>query len=122
MEGRGNVKAMMTIFFNIRGVIMIEWVPGDQTVNQRYYLEVLTKPRERVRKKRSDFWKKKSWILHQDNAPTHNALGVKQFLADKCIPVLQHPLYLPDLAPCNFYLFPKLKSALKGTHLSLSMR
>jgi hypothetical protein len=66
-------------------------------------------------------WKKKSWILHQDNAPAHNALGVKQLLADECIPVLQHPLCSPDLAPCDFYLFSKLKGVLKGTHLSLSM-
>jgi hypothetical protein len=41
---------------------------------------------------------------------------MKQFLAHKCIPVLEHPLYSRDLAPCDFYLFPKLKSALKGTH------
>jgi hypothetical protein len=34
----------------------------------------------------------------------------------KCIPVLQHPLYSPDLAPCDFYLFPKVKSTLKGTN------
>jgi hypothetical protein len=42
---------------------------------------------------------------------------VKQFLADECILVLEHPPPpSPDLAPCDFYLFPKLKSALKGTH------
>ncbi|VVC34980.1 Hypothetical protein CINCED_3A014989, partial [Cinara cedri] len=29
-------------------------------------------------------------------------------------PVLEHASYSPDLAPCNFYLFPKIKSALKG--------
>jgi hypothetical protein len=41
---------------------------------------------------------------------------LKQFLANKCIPVLQHPLYSPDLAPCDFHLFPKVKSAVKRTH------
>jgi hypothetical protein len=121
LEGRENVEAMMIVFFNIRGVIMTEMVPEGQTVNQKYYLEVLTKLRERVIKKRSDLWKK-SWILHQDKAPAHNALTVKQFLAKKCILVLQHPLYSLDFASCDFYLFPKVKSALKGTHLSLSMR
>jgi transposase len=30
--------------------------------------------------------------------------------------VLEHPPYSPDLAPCDFYLFPKIKSVLKGTH------
>jgi hypothetical protein len=32
------------------------------------------------------------------------------------IPVLHHAPYSPDLAPCDFFLFPKLKHPLKGTH------
>ncbi|KAG5319638.1 GVQW3 protein, partial [Pseudoatta argentina] len=31
------------------------------------------------------------------------------------IPVLDHPPYSPDLTLCDFYLFPKMKSALKET-------
>jgi len=31
----------------------------------------------------------------------------------KKIPVPPHPPYSPDLAPCNFYPFPKLKLKLK---------
>jgi transposase len=27
---------------------------------------------------------------------------------------MDHPPYSPDLAPCNYRLFPKLKNALKG--------
>jgi hypothetical protein len=27
---------------------------------------------------------------------------------------MDHPPYSPDLAPCDFWLFPKLKNALKG--------
>jgi hypothetical protein len=33
------MKAMMLVFFDIRGIIMIEWVPEGQTVNQKYYLK-----------------------------------------------------------------------------------
>jgi len=51
-----------------------------------------------------------------DFAPAHNALSVKQFLANKTITVLEHPPYLPDLTPSDFYLFPQIKSVLKGTH------
>ena len=37
-------------------------------------------------------------------------------MAKKSIPTLpQHP-YNPDLAPCDFYLFPELKLKLKGHH------
>jgi histone-lysine N-methyltransferase SETMAR len=53
---------------------------------------------------------------HQDNAPAHNALSVKQFLANKNITVMEHPPSSPDLAPCGSYLFPKIKSVLEGTH------
>jgi hypothetical protein len=28
--------------------------------------------------------------------------------------VIPHPPYTPDLAPCDFFLFPKLKLKLKG--------
>jgi hypothetical protein len=38
---------------------MIEWVPEGQMVNQKYYLKVLTKLREQVRKKMLEMWKKK---------------------------------------------------------------
>jgi hypothetical protein len=31
---------------------------------------------------------------------------------------MDHPPYSPDLAPANFWLIPKVKSALKGKHFS----
>jgi hypothetical protein len=37
-----------------------------------------------------------------------------QFLAKNKIAVIPHPPYSPDLAPCDFFLFPKLKLKLKG--------
>lgn len=112
---KSKFKAMMVVFFDIRGIVHIEWVPEGQTVNQKYYISVLRKLRERVRRKRQVLWKNKSWILHQDNAPAHTALSVKTFLAKYNIPILDHPPYSPDLAPCDFFLFPKVKAVLKGT-------
>jgi hypothetical protein len=41
--GRSKFKAMLIVFFDIQGIVMAEWVPSGQTVNQQYYLEVLTK-------------------------------------------------------------------------------
>jgi histone-lysine N-methyltransferase SETMAR len=93
----------------------VDWVPEGQTVNQVYYKEVLTTLLERVRRRRPEMPKSGSWVLHQDNAPAHNALSVKTFLTKHMIIVLEHPSYSPDLAPCDFFLFPKIKSALKGT-------
>jgi hypothetical protein len=35
-------------------------------------------------------------------------------LAKHSVPVVPHPPYSPDFAPCDFFLFPRLKSTLKG--------
>jgi histone-lysine N-methyltransferase SETMAR len=50
------------------------------------------------------------WFLLQDNAPSHNATIVKQFLAQRKVTVLDHSPYSPDLAPADYFLFPKVKS------------
>ena len=55
------------------------------------------------------------WLLHYENAPAHNALGIREFLAKNNIAVLEQPPYSLDLAPCDFFLFPKLKQVIKGT-------
>jgi len=52
--------------------------------------------------------------LHHDNAPSHTTLFVREFLVTKQITVLEHPAYSPDLAPSDFFLFPKIKEILKG--------
>jgi hypothetical protein len=53
------------------------------------------------------------WFLLY-NAPSHNTTIVKQFLAKRNATVLDHPPHLPDLAPVAYFLFPKVKSHLKG--------
>jgi len=54
--------------------------------------------------------------LHNDNAPAHTALSVREFFVTKQITVLEHPAYSLDLAPSDFFLFPKTKEILKGRH------
>jgi hypothetical protein len=54
--------------------------------------------------------------LHHINAPADSAHTVQQFLAKYDITVVSQPSYSPDLAPCDFFLFPKIKMALKGKH------
>jgi hypothetical protein len=56
-----------------------------------------------VRRKRPEMLKD-SWILHHDNMPAYNTLSVKTFLAKHKIPVLEHPHYSSDLAPCDFFI------------------
>jgi hypothetical protein len=57
--------------------------------------------------------------LHHDNAPAHSTALVQAFFffAKHYITQVCQPPYSPDLAPCNFWLFPNLKSPLKGRRL-----
>jgi len=107
---------MLLTFSDIRRIVHYEFVPTGQTVNQVYYLEVLERLREKVRRKRPELFANNSWILHHDNAPAHKALSMREFLATKQINVLEHPVYSPDIAPSDFFLFPKIKEVLKGRH------
>ena len=53
-------------------------------------------------------------LFHHDNAPVHGAKQVTDLLDSWGWQLLAHPRYLPDLAPCDFHLFPKLKEMLRG--------
>jgi hypothetical protein len=44
---------------------------------------------------------------------------VQQFLAEKNIPVITQPLYSPDLAPTDLWLFHTLRIYLKGTNFTI---
>jgi len=68
-----------------------------------------------VREKRRELWKTRPWLLHHDNAPAHNAMGIREFLAKNNITVLEQPPFSPDLAPYDFFLFPKFKEVIKAT-------
>ena len=48
------------------------------------------------------------------NTPVHVSRVVKQTMSDLNIEPLQHPSYSPDLAICDFYLFPTVKDQLRG--------
>jgi hypothetical protein len=47
-------------------------------------------------------------------APAHDALRVREFLDKNSSTKMDHQPYSPDLAPCDFWLCPKLKNALKA--------
>jgi hypothetical protein len=94
-------------------VIHREFVPEGQTVNGQFYLGVMERLLKRVRRIRPEFHNSKEWFFLHDSALAHTA-GVGRFLARKQVTVLHHPSYSPDLAPADFFLFPKLKSQFKG--------
>jgi len=105
---------MLVVSFYWQGVIHYEFVPRGQTVNNEFYLAVLKRMREAVRHKRPQLWTNQNWVLHHDNAPAHSSFLVRNFLVKNETTVVPQPPYSPNLSPADFFLFPKLKSTLKG--------
>jgi len=74
-------------------------------VNSEYYKGLLEHLRNDVSRKQPEKWAN-GFILHHDNALCHTSLLVQQFLSNNVITVCPYSL---DLAPCNFWPFPKVK-------------
>ena len=49
------------------------------------------------------------WHFHQHNTPVHYSILVTDYLTKMGIKIVPQPPYSPDLAPCDFWLFPKLR-------------
>ena len=88
-------------------MIYMHWVPTGQSTREF---------RKRFRRKRPALFKSGQWHFHQDKAPVHNSILVTDYLTKMGIKTVPHPPYSPDLAPCDFWLFPKLKEKLRGCH------
>ena len=74
-----------------------------------YYVEDLKEFRKRFRCKRPALFKSGQWHFQLDNAPVHNSILVTVYLTKIGIKTVPHPPYSPDLGPCDFWLFPKLR-------------
>ena len=65
--------------------------------------------RKRFRQKRLVVFKLGQWHFNQYNTPVHNSILVIDYLTKMGINTVPHPRYSPELAPCDFSLFPKLR-------------
>jgi len=111
---KSKVKTTLIAFFDSDSIIHKEFVPAGQTVNSAFYEEVLKRLLRRIHRVRPGLHRTGQWMLLHDNSPAHCAIRVHQFLAQRVVAVLDHPPYSPNLAPADFFLFPRLKSIMKG--------
>ena len=104
-------KMMIMVFWDIQGVLVLDFLPKGKTINSARYQETLKKLARSIRRKRPEL---QAVILHHDNARPHTAQATTTAIAAKGWSVLPHPAYSPDLAPSDFYLFGPLKDYLRG--------
>ncbi|PNF15400.1 hypothetical protein B7P43_G00941, partial [Cryptotermes secundus] len=112
---QSNVKAMFIVAYATDGVILHHTVPQRKTVNAAYYCNFLHNSlRSALRRKRQYLLATNPIILH-DNARAHTADAVKDLLRRWRWEILQHSPYSPDMSPCDYDLFAKMKEPLRGT-------
>ena len=83
-------------------VCIMSFAPEGQTVNTGYYLQVLRRLRDVIRRKRPETWSSGYWQIHRDRAPVLSSQVVQHFLAKHEIPHVQQTPYATDFAPCDF--------------------
>ncbi|XP_022822885.1 histone-lysine N-methyltransferase SETMAR-like [Spodoptera litura] len=106
-------KVMATVFWDARGIIHIDYLQKGKTINGEYYSNLLGRFDEALKEKRPHLAKKKV-LFHQDNARVHTCAVSMGKIDELGYELLPHPAYSPDLAPCDYFLFPNLKKWLGG--------
>ena len=103
------------MFFSSQCFLLNHVVPIHTTVSAEYYACIIQiNLIAAILKKQQDLLQR-GVILHQDNTPAHIAELVQEILQKLNIETPAHLPYSPDLAPCDFWLFPVLKDSLWGT-------
>jgi histone-lysine N-methyltransferase SETMAR len=105
-------KSMFSIFFKSNGPLNVDCMDSGETIDNNYYIENCLRPTvDSIKKQRPTSGVKNMKILH-DGARPHIHKNVKNFLEQEGIAIIDHPPYSPDLAPCDFWLFDKIKKDL----------
>jgi len=104
---------MATVFWDAKGIIMIDYLEKGHTITALYYASLLDRLAAEIRDKRPAL-KRKAVLFLQDNAPAHKAALTMAKLHELGFQLVDHPPYSPDLAPSDFFLFPELKKTLSG--------
>ncbi len=121
IRNRATRKTMAILFFDTLGVVHLEFLPRGQTIDSDFWIDVMKRMKESIRRKCPIMWKggfdgktDRDFFVHMDNAPVHVSVLSLAFYGENNINLLPHPVYSPDLAPCDFWAFPSIKAKLRG--------
>ena len=111
---------MATVFWDTKGVILLDILPKKRTITGAYYVNLLDQLRDAIGEKRRGNLTK-CVLLQLDNARVHTCKVVMDALERNGYELIPHSAYSPDLAPSDFFLFPNLKKDIRGRHFCLEV-
>ena len=101
-------KVMTTVFWDVEGVILVDFMLQVATINLDTYIGILRKLKARLKRVRPNLEMSKS-LLQCDNARPHTSLKTPEVITSFGWMTVTHPPYSSDLAPCDCHLFGPLK-------------
>jgi len=107
-------KVLASIFWDQERILLIDYLPKDETINAEYYSSLLVQLKDILKEKRRGKFTKGVLFLHY-NAPAYRALATQKKLAYLGFHCLDHPPYSPDLVPSDYHLFPGLKKTIESS-------
>lgn len=113
-----NKKVLLSVWWDIQGVIFYDFLPSGKTIDADKYCEYLDRVQENLVKKRPALINRKGIIFHQDNAKPHTAKVTRAKIIELGWETMEHPPYSPDLAPSDFHLFRSLQNFLSGAKMA----
>jgi hypothetical protein len=103
-----------SIFGDSQWMIMIDYLEQGRTINGTFYADESRRLRQEIARKTRGKLTQGVLLLH-DNAPAHTSLVVMAAATDCGFEIPSQPPFSSDLFPSDIYLFPKLKTKLRGT-------
>jgi hypothetical protein len=109
-------KAMVIIVWPPLGFPVTQTLPSKVTFTSKFFIDVIL-PHIVAAKPAGDPGRR--WVLHIDSASPHHARLTARNLEENRIAASLHPVFSPDRAPSDVFLFGALKGQLSG-HISES--
>ena len=108
---------MMVIFWNKYGILLTEYLPGGTTISGPCYASNIERLCCATLEKRHGKLSHTVLLLH-DNTSVYKCNIVQAAIGKSDFIELNDPVYSPDIAPSDYYLFSNLKKFLRGKNFS----
>ena len=102
-------KIIMTILWDSEGILLVDFLPHDTTINGPYYTSLFHQLHSSIREKRRGKLTHGVLLLH-DNTPGHKSNTTQTAIQYRGFIGLNHPAYSPDITTSDCHLFSNVKN------------
>ena len=108
---------MIVIFWDKYGILLTKHLSHGTTISGPYYISIIARLCCVILEKRRGKVSNGMLLLHA-NAPVHKCNVAHAAIRKVGFVELNHPVYSPDIAPPDYFLFSNLKKCLRSKNFS----